>query len=68
MTITKRAAARFILSEGTKLGCRFGTDGTFLDFLTPRGMPLEIQKSFSQAVYEHREEIIAAILAENANG
>jgi hypothetical protein len=36
-------------------------------FITPNGLSLETQMSFSRAIYAHREEIIDAILREAGN-
>jgi hypothetical protein len=63
--MTRRA--KFILDEADRLGIKVGTYGENLDYITPRGLPRATAMSFSRALYEHREEVIAAIMAESSH-
>jgi hypothetical protein len=40
--------AQFILDEARKLGIAVGTNGEEVVFITPKGLPLEVQMSFSR--------------------
>jgi hypothetical protein len=55
----------FILAEALKLNVRIGTDGDELLVIYPRKLPRDTHRYFSRAIWEHREAIIAHIVAEN---
>jgi hypothetical protein len=56
----------FILAESLKLDIRIGTNGDELLVVYPRTkLPRETYRYFSRAIFEHREAIMAHIIAEN---
>jgi len=58
--------AEFILTEALKLDIRIGTNGDDLLVLYPKKkLPRETYQFFSRAIGEHREAIIAHIVAES---
>jgi len=60
-----KARAAFVLREARRLNIRVGTDGDELLVVTPRGLPIPVCVSFSSALSDLREAVIAHILAEN---
>jgi hypothetical protein len=55
----------FILAEALKLDIRIGTDGDELLVIYPTKLPRETHRYFSRGIGEHREAIIAHIVAEH---